>query len=40
VVEVPVRSWIDKGGSKVSWTYGFRILYDLVKIRNHYRAFL
>ncbi len=40
VVEVPVESWIDKGGSKVSWTYGFRVLYDLMRIRNHYKAFL
>jgi hypothetical protein len=40
VVEVPVRSWIDKGGSKISWTYGFRVLYDLMRIRNHYKAFL
>jgi len=40
VVEVPVSSWIDKGGSKVSWTYGFRVLYDLMKIRNHYKSFL
>jgi glycosyltransferase involved in cell wall biosynthesis len=37
VVEVPVRSWIDKGGSKVSWTYGFRVFYDLLRIRSHYR---
>jgi len=40
VVEVPVRSWTDKGGSKISWTYGFRIFYDLIKIRNHYKSFL
>ncbi len=40
VVEVPVKSWIDKGGSKVSWTYGFRIFYDLLRIRSHYRPFL
>lgn len=40
VVEVPVRSWIDKGGSKISWTYGFRVLYDLMRIRNYYKAFL
>jgi len=40
MVEVPVRSWIDKGGSKISWTYGFRVFYDLLKIRNQYRAFL
>jgi glycosyltransferase involved in cell wall biosynthesis len=37
VVEVPVKSWIDKGGSKVSWTYGFRVFYDLLRIRSHYR---
>jgi glycosyltransferase involved in cell wall biosynthesis len=40
VMEVPVESWIDKGGSKVSWSYGFRVLYDLMRIRNHYKAFL
>jgi dolichyl-phosphate beta-glucosyltransferase len=40
VVEVPVGSWIDKGGSKVSWTYGFRVLYDLMRIRIHYKSFL
>lgn len=40
VVEVPVKSWIDKGGSKVSWAYGFRIFYDLKRIRDHYKAFL
>ncbi|MCX6247700.1 MAG: glycosyltransferase [Bacteroidetes bacterium] len=40
VRELPVTSWIDKGGSKVSWTYGFRIFFDLLKIRNHYRKVL
>jgi dolichyl-phosphate beta-glucosyltransferase len=40
VVEVPVKSWIDKGGSKVRWTYGFRVFYDLLRIRSHYRSFL
>jgi glycosyltransferase involved in cell wall biosynthesis len=40
VAEVPVKSWIDKGGSKVSWTYGFRVFYDLMRIRIHYKAFL
>ena len=40
VVEVPVESWIDKGGSKISWTYGFRVFYDLMRIRNHYKTFL
>jgi dolichyl-phosphate beta-glucosyltransferase len=40
VAEVPVTSWVDKGGSKVSWTYGFRVFFDLMKIRNHYRNVL
>jgi len=40
VAEVPVKLYIDKGGSKISWTYGFRILYDLARIRNHYKSFL
>jgi hypothetical protein len=40
VVEVPVKSWIDKGGSKLSWTYGFRVFYDLWRIRNHYKSFV
>jgi glycosyltransferase involved in cell wall biosynthesis len=40
VVEVPVKSWIDKGGSKVSWKYGFRVFYDLFRIRGHYKSFV
>ena len=39
-VEVPVKSWIDKGRSKVSWLYGFRVFYDLIRIRHHYKAYL
>lgn len=40
MVEVPVESWIEKGGSKVSWRYGFRVFYDLWRIRNHYKSSL
>ncbi len=40
VVEVPVKSWIDKGGSKLSWTYGFRVFYDLWRIKSHYKSFV
>jgi glycosyltransferase involved in cell wall biosynthesis len=36
MVEVPVRSWIDRGGSKISWTYAFRVFYDLFRIHRHY----
>jgi glycosyltransferase involved in cell wall biosynthesis len=39
-VEVPVKSWIDKGRSKVSWLYGFRVFYDLIRIHHHYKAYL
>jgi dolichyl-phosphate beta-glucosyltransferase len=39
-VEVPVRSWIEVGGSKISWSYGFKVFFDLRRIRKHYRKFL
>jgi glycosyltransferase involved in cell wall biosynthesis len=39
-IEVPVRVWIDKGKSKVSWIYGFRVFYDLIRIHHHYKDFL
>jgi hypothetical protein len=38
--EVPVSSWTDKGGSKISWTYGFRVWFDLMRIRSHYKDIL
>jgi hypothetical protein len=38
--EVPVSSWIDKGGSKISWTYGFRVFFDLYKIHRSYKDLL
>lgn len=40
VVEVPVSLWTDKGGSKIIWTYGFRVWFDLMRIRRHYKAVL
>jgi hypothetical protein len=40
MLEVPVSSWIDKGGSKISWTYGFRVFFDLFRIRRYYRTAL
>ncbi|MCX6245278.1 MAG: glycosyltransferase [Bacteroidetes bacterium] len=40
MLEVPVSSWIDKGGSKISWTYGFRVFFDLLRIRRNYRTIL
>ena len=38
--EVPVSSWTDKGGSKISWTYGFRVWFDLMRIRRFYKDIL
>ena len=40
MIEVPVKSWSDKGGSKIGWTYGFRVLFDLLKIRQNYKTIL
>jgi dolichyl-phosphate beta-glucosyltransferase len=37
MLEVPVSTWIDKGGSKIGWTYGFRMFFDLYRIRRKYR---
>ena len=34
--EVPLRRWVDKGQSKVSALYGFRLLYDLGRIALKY----
>jgi len=37
MVEIPLNSWIDQGDSKVRPTYFFRMLYDLLRIRQRYR---
>lgn len=35
--EVPLRSWIEKGDSKVEFSYMFKIGTDLYRIRNKYK---
>lgn len=40
MLEVPVSSWIDKGESLVSWTYGFKVFFDLYCIHRDYKIFL
>ena len=40
MLEVPVSSWIDKGKSLVSWTYGFKIFFDLYCINRDYKILL
>ena len=34
--EIPLKSWVEKGDSKVKLTYFFTLWYDLYKISNHY----
>jgi dolichyl-phosphate beta-glucosyltransferase len=36
--EIPLNNWVDKGGSKVSSLYFFRMFYDLFKISKRYPA--
>jgi glycosyltransferase involved in cell wall biosynthesis len=40
MLEVPVSSWIDKGGSLISWTYGFKVFFDLYCIHRDYKILL
>lgn len=36
--EIPVKQWIDKGGSKVKLSYFFRLWYDLFLIRKRHKV--
>ena len=36
IFEVPLSSWIEKGDSKVSWTYFFKLPIDLLKLATSY----
>ena len=36
-LEYPLEKWIDKDGSKVSLLYGFRLFFDLIKIKKRYK---
>ncbi len=40
MVEIPLKEWVDQGDSKVKPTYFFRMLYDLLRIRQRYRKAL
>ena len=40
MLEVPVSSWIDKGGSLIRWTYGFKVFFDLYCIHRGYKTTL
>ena len=36
IIELPVNEWTEKQNSKLRYHHFFRILYDLIKIRNRY----
>ena len=36
LLEVPLKRWIDRGDSKVSFFYGFKVFFDLYKIKLRY----
>jgi glycosyltransferase involved in cell wall biosynthesis len=36
IVEIPVNEWTEKENSKLRYHYFFRIMYDLLRIRNRY----
>ncbi len=37
MVEVPLKLWVEKGDSKVKFTYGFKLWFDLFKINRKYK---
>ena len=36
--EVPLNIWEEKGNSKLKWTYGFKVFFDLFKIKKKYKG--
>ena len=36
MIETPLMTWADKGGSKIEMTYSFKVFYDLFRIRRKY----
>lgn len=35
--EIPLNIWEEKGNSKLKWTYGFKVFFDLYKIKKQYK---
>ncbi len=35
--EAPLKRWVDRGDSKVKFSYGFKVFFDLLSIRNAYK---
>jgi glycosyltransferase involved in cell wall biosynthesis len=40
MMEIPLQSWMEKGGSKVKITYAFRLWFDLFRIKRKYHSTL
>lgn len=36
IIEVPLRQWIEKGDSKISWSYSLKLPFELLKIKRKY----
>lgn len=37
MLEIPLKLWVEKGDSKVKFTYGFKLWFDLFKINREYK---
>ena len=37
MIEIPLDRWIDRGGSKVKFSYFFRLWFDLYAINKKYK---
>jgi len=37
MIEVPLKLWVEKGDSKVKFTYGFKLWFDLFEIQRKYQ---
>ncbi|MBX9807851.1 MAG: glycosyltransferase [Flavobacteriaceae bacterium] len=37
MLEIPLKLWVEKGDSKVKFTYGFKLWFDLYKISREYK---
>jgi len=37
MLEIPLKLWVEKGDSKVKFTYGFKLWFDLFKISREYK---
>jgi hypothetical protein len=36
MIETPLMTWVDKGGSKIELSYAIRVFFDLYRIKKKY----